>query len=183
MKNFDDVWFTYKARIAAELRLKHNDLHSQVLLVWYAMVASTAGVVALRHPQFAGPDTDIYTAVLSIAILAISMLVANRDYRGRALQLRTNHIALKRLYDELMAGTVSATEKPEHYSKLLLECENHSSYDDRYFRVLNRASLETRLPTKQDCFFVLIECGLRLISVVFLYLFPCLLAWNQIGKS
>ena len=86
MQNFDDVWFTYKARIAAELRLKNNDIQSQILLVWYALVSSAASIVAVRYEKFAGPDTDIYTAILSVALLVISMLVANRDYRGRALQ-------------------------------------------------------------------------------------------------
>ena len=65
----DDIWFTYKSRIAAEVRLKNNDLHSQILLVWYAIASSAAAVVALRHERFAGPNTDIYTAILSIALL------------------------------------------------------------------------------------------------------------------
>lgn len=147
---FNDIWFTYKARIAAEVRLKNNDLHSQILLVWYAIVSSAAGIVALRYPNFAGPNTDIYTAVLSVALLSISMLVASRDYRGRALQMRANHIALKRYYEELKTGIADPKNKPENYSKLLLECENHSSYDDRYFRVFNKANLSSRHPTKVD---------------------------------
>ncbi|CAM3682176.1 SLATT domain-containing protein [Polaromonas hydrogenivorans] len=180
MHKFDDIWFTFKARIAAELRLKNNDLHSQILLVWYAIVSSTANIVALRYGKFAGPDTDIYTAVLSVALLAISMLVSSRDYRGRALQLRTNHIALKLFYDELQAGTISAVDKPKIYSRLLSECENHSSYDDRYFRIFNRAGLEGRFPTKLDWFFMLIMCGGRISGVLILYLLPLSVFWIRI---
>lgn len=177
MQNFDDVWFTFKARIAAELRLKNNDLHSQVLLVWYAIVSSAAAIVALRYEKFAGPDTDIYTAVLSVALLAISMLITGRDYRGRALQMRANHIALKRFYDELQAGTISAVKKPELYAKLLSECENHSSYDDRYFRVFNRKGLISRFPTKLDWIFMLVMCGCRGGGYLALYLLPFSVLW------
>ena len=172
MQNFDDVWFTYKARIAAELRLKNNDIQSQILLVWYALVSSAASIVAVRYEKFAGPDTDIYTAILSVALLVISMLVANRDYRGRALQLRANHIALKKLHDDLKSGAVSAADKPAAYSKLLAECENHSSYDDRYFRVLNGDGLTTRRPTIADYFFMSVVCLFRVISLVLLYILP-----------
>lgn len=172
MQNFDDVWFTFKARVAAELRLKNNDIHSQILLVWYAIVSSAASIVAIRYEKFAGPNTDIYTAILSVALLAVSMLVANRDYRGRALQLRANHIALKRLYDDLQQGLVSASEKPTRYTQLLAECENHSSYDDRYFRVLNRHGLKTRIPNNWDWFFMLSTCIFRIAAMLTLYLLP-----------
>jgi SMODS and SLOG-associating 2TM effector domain family 5 len=181
--SFDDIWFTYKARIAAEVRLKNNDLHSQILLVWYAIVSATAAIVAIRFEKFAGPNTDIYLAGLSIALLAVSMLVTNRDYRGRVLMMRSNHISLKRLYDELRAGTVSSTAKPELYAKLLLECENHSSYDDRFFRVFNQNGLTSRKPTKIEVFLVLVMSGARALAIGSLYLAPFLLIWFHLGKS
>ncbi|WP_081474586.1 SLATT domain-containing protein [Acidovorax radicis] len=183
MQNFDDVWFTFKARVAAELRLKNNDVHSQILLVWYALVSSAASIVAVRYEKFAGPDTDIYTAILSVALLVISMLVANRDYRGRALQLRANHIALKKLHDDLKSGLVSVADKPAMYSKLLAECENHSSYDDRYFRVLNRAGLTTRIPTRSDYFFMLSVCSFRVVFLLVLYILPFTAFYIQSVKN
>ena len=115
---FDDVWYTYKARIAAELRLKNNDIHSQLILIWYAMASTAAAIVAVRFEKFAGANTDIYMAVLSVAILVMSLLVANRDYRGRAMSMRANHIALKRFHDELIAGTIPPAQKPLQYAKL-----------------------------------------------------------------
>lgn len=172
MSNFDDIWFTYKARTETEQRLKNHDLHTQMLLVWYAIVSSGASLYALRHEKFAGPDTDIYMAILSIALLVISMFVANRDFRGRALQVRANHIALKRLYDELSGGIIKPEEKPERYSQLLLECENHASYDDRYFRVFNKAGLKTRIPTGRDFFFVFCACATKVVTYLALYLIP-----------
>lgn len=180
MSTFDDIWFTYKARTEAEQRLKNHDLHTQLLLVWYAIVSSGAGLYALRHEKFAGPDTDIYMAVLSIALLVISMFVANRDFRGRAMQVRANHIALKRLHDELKEGIVKPEEKPERYSQLLSDCENHASYDDRFFRIFNKSGLTTRFPTRFDYFSVLGICAIKTVCYVALYLLPVSVFWIRI---
>jgi len=180
MNTFDDIWFTYKARIAAEQRLRNSDLHSQFLLIWYAIVSTAAGLYGLRYEKFAGPDTDIYMAVLSVALLVISMFVANRDFRGRAMQMRANHIALKRLYDELNAGLVVPAKKPEIYSQLLLECENHTPYDDRYFRVFNKSGLKSRHPTYFEYSFVIGICGLKSAIYLALYLLPLTVFWCRV---
>ena len=177
MQKFDDVWFTYKARIEAEVRLKNSDFYSQILLVWYATLSSAASIVVLRHEKFLGSNTDVYAAVLSIAVLAVSMFVATRDFRGRALQMRANHIALKRFFDELKAGTINEISKPELYAKYLLECENHSTYDDRYFRVFNSHGLTNRKPTKFEHFYVWSMCSLRCLSFAVFFLLPLSVIW------
>ncbi|MDB5956840.1 SLATT domain-containing protein [Ramlibacter sp.] len=178
MPQFDDIWFTYKARIAAEVRLRNDDLHSQVLLVWYAVLSTAGSIIAVRHEKFLGPDTDISLAILSVGLLAISMLVASRDFKGRALMMRANHLALKTLYDELKAGTVPATEKPSRYAKLLQECENHTSYDDRHFRVLNRTGLTSRMPSTSDYLLFGLHWSLRVAAFGVVYLLPLGLAFG-----
>lgn len=179
MGEFDDIWFTYKARIAAEVRFRNNDVHSQFLLVWYAILSAAGSIVAIRHEKFLGPDTDILSAILAVALLAISMFVATRDFRGRALMMRANHLALKCLYDELRAGTVPITEKPRRYAKLLQECENHSPYDDRYFRVFNRHGLKTRIPSKQDYLLLGIHLSARFVGFGLLYVLPLALVCQK----
>jgi len=174
----DDIWFTFKSRIAAEVRLKNNDLHSQILLVWYAIASSAAAVVALRYEKFAGPNTDIYTTILSIALLGVSLLVASRDYRGRALQMRANHISLKRLYEELNSGIIPPNKKPELYSKLLLECENHTTYDYRHFKIFHK-SLTSQKPTWSDYFLFFPVYIVRLGGFLFLYLLPFAAFWSK----
>lgn len=175
-QNFDDIWFTYKARIAAEFRLKTNDIQSQILLVWYAIASSVMAVVGLRNSEFLGPNTDLYSAILSIVLLAISMLIAVRDYKGRAIAMRTNHIELKLLHDELEAGVVALTDKPKLYSKLLLGCENHSSYDYRYFRIFAATS---KPATVMDFIAVFIHFSMRWTFISVLYAFPVfLICWN-----
>jgi len=178
MQQFDDIWFTYKARIAAEVRLRNNDLHSQVLLVWYAVLSTAGSIFAIRYEMFLGPDTDILMAVLSVALLAISLIVANRDFKGRALMMRANHLALKTLFDELKAGTVPTTEKPSRYAKLLQECENHTSYDDRHFRVLNSTGLTSRKPSVEDYFLFGLHLSLRFVGIGVVYLLPLSLTFG-----
>lgn len=180
--SFDDVWFTCKARIAAELRLKNNDLHSQILLVWYAILSAAAAIVAIRYPQFSGPNTDIYSAILSVALLAISLLVTGRDYRGRALQMRENHIALKNLYDGLKAQSIPALEKPKRFADLLANCENHSSYDDRYFRIFNKKGLIDRIPTRIDYLLAISMMAFRLFYAFVLYTIPIAIVIAAMSK-
>lgn len=179
-QNFNDVWFTCKARIAAELRLKNNDIQSQILLVWYAIASSVIAIIGLRYKDFLGPNTDLYTTILSIILLAISMLITARDYRGRAISMRSNHIALKLLYDELTIGNLTPRKKPQLYSKLLSECENHSSYDDRYFRVFANTS---RPPSFYELVVEFIQILLRWLSIFFLYALPILIVYLNFFKA
>lgn len=179
-QNFNDVWFTYKARIAAELRLKNNDVQSQVLLIWYAIASSVIAIIGLKFNNFLGPNTDLYTAILSIFLLAISMLITARDYRGRAISMRSNHIALKLLYDELVIGNLTPQQKPKPYSKLLSECENHSSYDDRYFRIFANTS---RKPSFYEFVVAFIQISLRWLFIFCLYTLPILIVCLNFPKA
>ncbi|NNC09875.1 SLATT domain-containing protein, partial [Corallococcus exiguus] len=84
----DKIWFTYKARIKAHERLERMDFHSQLLLVWYAILSSILAILSIRYPTILGDNTDILGAILSIGLLAISLSVTNRDFRGRAMLMR-----------------------------------------------------------------------------------------------
>lgn len=107
----DKVWFTYKARIQAHQRLSKNDFHSQVILVWYALISALLAIVAIRYPHFLGSDTDIAAAALSVLLLAVLMLVANRDFRGRAISMRSNYLALQGLHSKMSSPPTSVELK------------------------------------------------------------------------
>lgn len=104
----DSVWFTYKARIQAHKRLEWLDFHSQLLLVWYAILSTALGVLTIRHSTILGPDTDIMATILSVALLGISLAVANRDFRGRAMLMRTNYLELQKLHRGIPEGLPNA---------------------------------------------------------------------------
>ena len=168
----DKVRFTYKARIQAHIRLSRLDVHSQLLLVWYAILSAALAVVTIRYPQALGRDTDILSAVLSTALLGISLAVANRDYRGRSIAMQRNYLDLQRLYDHLQkVGSWGASELTQ-YHDLLGAVENHREIDDKLFRVLHSSTLSSRKPTIVERFEAYGYLALRIATTSLLYLAP-----------
>ncbi|MBI2308564.1 MAG: SLATT domain-containing protein [Rhodocyclales bacterium] len=168
----DNIWFTYKARIRAHLRLASNDFHTQLLMVWYALAGSLLGVVSIRYPKILGNDTDLIAALISTALLVISMLVANRDFRGRAIQMRTNYLALGELYRKANNGGVSQEQANSEYQQLLNAVEIHSEIDDKYFRVFHSGNLTSRQPTLRERADVISYIVTRTLGLAACYLLP-----------
>ena len=111
----DNIWFTYKARIQAHHRLEWLEKHSQFILVWYAILSAVLSIVTLRFPKVLGDNTDIVAAILSVALLGISLIVSNLDFRGRAIAMRRNYIALQRLYFDITTSQQLTLEQKEKY--------------------------------------------------------------------
>lgn len=173
----DKVWFTYKARIQAQLRLSWLNFHSQLLLVWYAILGASLAIVTIRYPNALGKDTDILSAVLSIALLGISMAVANRDFRGRSIAMRQNYLDLQHLYDSLKQSGTSSTTDLDRYHGLLSSVENHKRIDDMLFRVLHASTLTTRRPTIIEIIEVYAYLAARAGLTFMLYFAPFLIWW------
>lgn len=146
----DKIWFTYKARIQAHIRLSWLEFHSQLLLVWYAILSAGLAVVTVRYPQALGRDTDILSAVLSVALMGISLAVANRDFRGRSIAMRQNYLELQRLYDRTVPPATFGDDELQQYHNLLSSVDNHTEIDDKIFRTMHAASLSTRIPTCRE---------------------------------
>lgn len=144
----DNVWFTYKARIKAQERLEWMDFHSQNLLVWYAILSAVVATLTIRYPNLLGKDTDLLTTVLSVFLLAISLSVANRDFRGRAMLMRRNYQRLHKLYNTMSMASASP-EEIETYGNLLRDCENHKSIDDILARI-GATALTSREPSLKE---------------------------------
>ncbi|MBO9875321.1 SLATT domain-containing protein [Xanthomonas sp. D-93] len=176
----DNVWFTYKARIKAQERLEWMDFHSQNLLVWYAILSAVVATLTIRYPDLLGKDTDLLTTVLSIFLLAISLSVANRDFRGRAILMRRNYQRLHRLYSTMNGPSASPAEI-ETYSNLLRDCENHKSIDDILARIGSN-NLTSREPSTKE---VIVGYGVlirRYALTGLLYIAPVIVAasfWIQ----
>lgn len=171
---YDNIWFTYKARIRAQVRLADNDLHSQLLLVWYAVFAACLSIIAIRHPKVLGDDTDIIAAMFGVMVLAMSLFVTNRDFRGRSMEMRRNYLAMQDLY------TKATTPQSVHltpdvmkaYQELLSTIENHTEMDDKYFRVFHRGALKTRVPTRVEIIEVHAYLAVRILVLAIAYLSP-----------
>jgi hypothetical protein len=168
----DKVWFTYKARIQAHIRLSWLEFHSQLLLVWYAILSAGLAVVTVRYPQALGKDTDVLAAVLSIGLLGISLAVANRDFRGRSIAMRQNYLELQRLYDRTSPPTAFDNDALQQYHNLLSAVENHSEIDDKLFRTMQAGGLSSRVPSGREVAEAYGYLALRLVLTVLLYMAP-----------
>ncbi|WP_186130427.1 SLATT domain-containing protein [Burkholderia gladioli] len=169
----DKIWFTYKARIRTHERLARNDFHSQTLLVWYAFSGAVLGIVAVRFPQVLGKNTDIISAVFSVALLAVSMLVTGRDFRGRSLEMQRNYLALQALYNKAKSTppAISDDDLRLEYEHLLDSAENHTGIDDICARVFGAGELTSRIPTRRE---EAQACGYMALRFFVLFLFYCL---------
>ncbi|EEV9910730.1 SLATT domain-containing protein (plasmid) [Escherichia coli] len=172
----DNIWFTYKARIQAHHRLEWLEKHSQFILVWYAILSAVLSIVTLRFPKVLGDNTDVVAAILSVALLGISLIVSNLDFRGRAIAMRRNYIALQRLYFDITTSQQLSLEQKEKYFNLLNEVENHRDIDDIISRV-TQAGLKTRIPTQKEKIIVILWILLRIFITAALYILPLIYLW------
>lgn len=171
----DKIWFTYKARIKAHERLERMDFHSQLLLVWYAILSSILAILSIRYPTLLGDNTDILGAILSIGLLAISLSVTNRDFRGRAMLMRGNYLHLQKLYNDIQPTGPTLAEQ-DLYAGLLRDSENHTSMDDILARV-SSTGLTSRIPTKIEYARGIASIILRYILIITLYATPLIAAY------
>lgn len=175
----DNVWFTYKARIRAHKRLEWLDFHSQLLLVWYAILSTTLAVLTIRSSALLGPNTDVMATILSVALLGVSLAVTNRDFRVRAVLMRNNYLKLQRLHRELPVDSAPTTEQANKYDELLAESENHREIDDRVARVFAQR-LTSRSPTAFESWHAVLWLTARFLITAGLYVLPVsvgLYAW------
>ncbi len=172
----DNIWFTYKARIQAHHRLEWLEKHSQFILVWYAILSAILSIVTLRFPKVLGDNTDVVAAILSVALLGISLIVSNLDFRGRAIAMRRNYIALQRLYFDITTSQQLSLEQKEKYFNLLNEVENHRDIDDKISRV-TQVGLKTRIPTQKEKIIVILWILLRIFITAALYILPLIYLW------
>ncbi len=171
----DKIWFTYKSRIRTQQRLQSNDFHSQLLMVWYALLSTFVAVLALKNQKILGEDTDMVSALFSIGLLAISMIVANRDFRGRSIEMRRNYLDLQHLHRQGTAVPPLLTQQEiiDQYQKLLDAVENHGEIDDKYFRVFQHG-LTSRHPTRVQIVEVYAYIVVRTSVLCLLYIAPLL---------
>lgn len=172
----DNIWFTYKARINAHHRLEWLEKHSQFILVWYAIFSAVLSVISIRFPKVLGGNTDIIASILSVALLGISLVVSNLDFRGRAISMRRNYLALQRLYANTSDEVPLTSAQLDKYHELLDEVENHLDIDDKAARVA-QTGLRSRIPTDDERQSVKRWKSKRFIFTYSFYLLPLLIFW------
>ena len=132
-------------------------------------------MATIKYPELLGADTSILSAILSIGLLGVSLAVANRDFKGRAIQMRRNYLELQRLYNSIPASSSDKDFPQAKYDAILAECENHTETDDRVARVFSQG-LTSRIPTWDEYLHVAFWLFKRWFFSTILYLAPVAVA-------
>lgn len=137
------IWITRKARINASERLLSLEKFIQYINIYYSCFLCVLSVYGLTVSK---DKIGLISAILSIILTIFIVYLNSQKFGERAQQLKINYIALQELYfilDNLDEENLENLEKYQNeYTKLLANCENHSTYD--YYRILlNEKKIET----------------------------------------
>jgi hypothetical protein len=117
------IWVTCHSRMIAEKRYRLYDNISHLLLSWLSL--SVIAWVVIRGSQSPSAALDTYTAVLSVFVFAISIIVFGFRFGETATLHRECYLRLQKLYDsepdaELLTGK---------YHEILGAYSNHADKD------------------------------------------------------
>lgn len=137
------IWKTRGARFNAHRRMRLNNLYS-TLSVTFLTVSIIAMNLCIFLPenQAKGTLVTILTIGLSVFVLAISQVIATREYGLRAINFHKCGCELSALLDELnilkIRKTVSEDKLKQLYEKyeniLMKYDNNHSEIDVKRFK-------------------------------------------------
>jgi hypothetical protein len=139
----DSIWFTRAARIHAEARLLGNDFHAHMLLVLYSIYSIALSVVLMQFAIVENAFSAVFSVVLSVALLSLSLSIGGRSFKERAAAFKKNYIVLHRLhlglkkidYEVDALRKEKLLEETQHqYIAALQDAENHTGMDDKCAR-------------------------------------------------
>lgn len=143
-KNLKDrIWFTRIARIYSEKRLLRNELHSQLLLMFYAVYNIALSVTQLKYKPIPDDAAAILGIILSVILFGLSFHMSARGFPARAQRFKENYTHLQELLGRLevaecQADPTKLQEAIEYvqaeYKTAIANSENHTTMDDRFAR-------------------------------------------------
>ena len=124
------IFLTYKARIAAENRMKRMGFWSQATIAWYSLWITLLSLAEISG-HYVVRDGGVITTFFSISILTTSIFLYAQRYEIRGAGFRECYLKLRELYDS-EAETEGVLKS---YNALLTSYENHaqSDYDEVLF--------------------------------------------------
>ncbi len=174
----DNIWWTRRARIITEKRLKSNHNHSQLILIWYSFLSVA---ISIYYIQFKpdSPYANIIWVIFSVICMTASIFVSGLGYKERAGLVKNCYEKLNSLYLKQMSINANGIDVSDEYNSILGVCENHTSTDfdiavlEEYIRTTS--SQRTLLTEKPGCytvFCILTFYFKRILLIAFLYLIP-----------
>ena len=122
----DKIWWTKEARIYAEKRLRFNDMHSQIILIWYSFSSVAISIYYLgdtKQPIFISKIWIIF----SVLVLTASIMINSFSFKERARNLKENYQKLDDLYNNYYF--LKKSQRLKAYTDLIVACENHERID------------------------------------------------------
>lgn len=172
----DKIWKSMRARIRAEKRLRSNDFHGRLILLWYSFFSVATSIYYLKFNTSSG-YISVSWVVFSVLILVIATFLSSVNFKGKAELMRQCHLALSLLYNNGKANCDDETKKIEKYAEILNISENHTTTD--YIAAMWSAKLSgeeiTEVITSYSKAQVIIFWILRFITLVVLYSCPAII--------
>lgn len=181
-KNLKDrIWFTRIARIQAEKRLLSNELHSQLLLMFYSVYSIALSVAQLQYKPISDEAASVIGIILSVTLFGLAFHLNGRGFSARAQRLKENYTRLQLLLGRIELAECQANPHvlqstivsvQAEYAAAIAGSENHITMDDRCARYPYDQSKLTRPLGRLDYIFILVYRGYRILGLAFLYLSP-----------
>lgn len=181
-KNLNNrIWFTRIARIYSEKRLLRNELHSQLLLMFYAVYSIALSVTQLKYKPIPDDAAAVLGIILSVILFGLSFHMSARGFPARAQRFKENYTHLQELLGRLEVaecqGDSTKLQKAieyvhAEYKTAIANSENHTTMDDRCARFPYGKKGTSRILTNWDYTCVIFYSISRYLSLGLLYASP-----------
>lgn len=177
----DRIWFTRIARIYSEKRLLRNELHSQLLLMLYAVYSITLSVTQLKYKPIPDDAAAVLGIILSVILFGLTFHMSSRGFSARAQRFKENYTHLQDLLGRLevaecQSDSTQLQKAIEHaqveYRTAIANNENHTTMDDRCARFPYGKKGTSRMLTSWDYTCILVYSLGRYLSLGLLYASP-----------
>ncbi|MGE0047689.1 MAG: SLATT domain-containing protein [Acidithiobacillus sp.] len=180
----DRIWFTRIARIYSEKRLLRNELHSQLLLMFYAIYSISLSVTQLAYKPISDKAAGVFGIILSITLFGLSFYISSRGFPARARHFKENYTRLQELFGQLEVAECQADSAElqkvieyvqAEYGTAIANSENHTAMDDRCARFPYGRRGTSRTLTSWDYIYIWCYFISRYLSLWLLYGSPVLI--------
>lgn len=179
----DRMGFSREAWTHAEARLLSNQGHAQRLMVVYSIYSLCFAISLLKYKVVSDDFQNIFSVVLAVMLLALSLNLSTRNFRDRALQFKSAYLKLMDIESRIMQVSLQRTPQAmlddynelfASYKQLLNDVENHTAGDAllaRYRARNDRAGTGLTVPEYAHVFLLR---AWRALWLVLFYLGPVL---------
>jgi len=178
----DKIWVTRKSRIEASERLLRNDLHSHLLINYYALFVVIIAVYDLYDNK---ANLTLLSVISSILVLTTSIFISSKNFKERSNFLKSCYLKLELIQEKIKS--LSDDEKKskyyevsEEYNDVLRNSENHLSVD--FTKIKLSIPKKDRQQSTQISWNEYISYSiylfLRLASLTILYILPAIITFT-----